>query len=72
MKNPGRPVTEGWIALREGRKHQVKLMVKAVGGHVFTLRRTSIGSLTLDPDLKPGEYRELTAEEIEGLLTSKK
>ena len=26
MKNPGRPVTEGWIALREGRKHQVKLM----------------------------------------------
>ena len=68
MKNPQRPVTEGWLALREGRKHQVKLMVKAVGGHVFTLKRLSIGSLTLDPDLKPGEYRELTAEEIEGLF----
>ena len=72
MKNPGRPVTEGWIALREGRKHQVKLMVKAVGGHVFTLKRTSIGSLTLDPDLKPGEFRALTEEEIEGLFVSKK
>ena len=68
MKNPGRPVTEGWIALREGRKHQVKLMVKAVGGHVFTLKRLSIGSLTLDPDLKPGEFRALTEEEIESLF----
>ena len=42
MKNPQRPVTEGWLALREGRKHQVKLMVKAVGGHVFTLKRLAI------------------------------
>ena len=71
MKNPGRPVTEGWIALREGRKHQVKLMVKAVGGHVFTLKRLSIGSLTLDPDLKPGEFRELTEAEIESLMKNK-
>ena len=69
MKNPGRPVTEGWLALREGRKHQVKLMVKAVGGHVFTLKRTSFGSLELDPHLKPGAYRELTAEEIGHLFT---
>ena len=68
MKNPGRPVTEGWIAIREGRKHQVKLMVKAVGGHVFTLKRLSIGALELDPRLGPGEYRELTLEEIEGLF----
>ena len=72
MKNPGRPVTEGWIALREGRKHQVKLMVKFVGGHVFTLKRTSIGGLELDPRLRPGEYRELTEEEIAGLFVSKK
>ena len=72
MKNPNRPVTAGWIAIREGRKHQVKLMVKAVGGHVFTLKRVSIGSLVLDPALSPGQYRELTAEETEGLLQSKK
>ena len=68
MKNPDRPVTEGWIAIREGRKHQVKLMVKAVGGHVFTLKRTRFGPLALDPALAPGEYRPLTPEET-ALLT---
>ena len=71
MKNPQRPVTEGWIALREGRKHQVKLMVKAVGGHVFTLKRLSIGPLQLDPALAPGQYRALTEEEAEALLQGK-
>lgn len=64
MKNPQRPVTEGFLALCEGRKHQVKLMVKAVGGHVFTLRRLSIGSLELDERLAPGEYRALTEQEL--------
>ena len=64
MKNPQRPVTEGWLALREGRKHQVKLMVKAVGGHVFTLKRLSIGKLRLDPGLAPGEYRPLSEDEL--------
>jgi 16S rRNA pseudouridine516 synthase len=68
MKNPGRPVTEGWLALREGRKHQVKLMVKAVGGHVFTLKRVSIGPLMLDPNLGPGEFRPLTEVELTALL----
>ena len=68
MKNPGRPVTEGWIAVREGRKHQVKLMVKAVGAHVFSLKRVSIGRLVLDPRLTPGEYRLLTETEIAALL----
>ena len=68
MKNPGRPVTEGWIAVREGRKHQVKLMVKAVGGHVFSLKRVAFGTLRLDPDLLPGQFRELTQDEITALL----
>ena len=72
MKNPDRPVTEGWLAIREGRKHQVKLMVKAVGGHVFTLKRVSIGGLILDPTLLPGQYRELTEAELDCLLTKKK
>lgn len=69
MKNPQRPVTEGWIAIREGRKHQVKLMVKAVGGHVFTLKRVRIGRLSLDPALPPGGYRKLTSEELACLPT---
>ena len=64
MKNPGRPVTEGWIALREGRKHQVKLMVKAGGGHVFTLKRYRFGPLALDEALAPGAYRPLNEAEI--------
>ena len=64
MKNPGRPVTEGWIALREGRKHQVKLMVKAVGGHVFTLKRYRFGPLALDETLALGAYRPLNEAEI--------
>ena len=64
MKNPQRPVTEGCLAICEGRKHQVKLMIKAVGGHVFTLKRLSIGALELDERLAPGEYRELTPQEL--------
>lgn len=68
MKNPQRPVTLGQIAIREGRKHQVKLMVKAVGGHVFTLKRLSIGGLVLDPALAPGAYRLLSEKEIAALL----
>ena len=68
MKNPQRPVTEGWVAIREGRKHQVKLMVKAVGGHVFTLKRVSIGNLSLDPSLAPGQYRALSDTETASLL----
>lgn len=68
MKNPGRPVTLGWIAISEGRKHQVKLMVKAVGGHVFSLKRIRFGSLELDPSLLPGQYRALTEAEIAALL----
>ena len=68
MKNPHRPVTEGYLALREGKKHQVKLMVKAVGGHVFTLKRLSLGSLSLDPALAPGEFRPLTETETAALL----
>ena len=69
MKNPHRPVTEGCIAVCEGRKHQIKLMVKAVGGHVFTLRRLALGPLRLDEDLAPGRYRLLTPEETR-LLTA--
>ena len=68
MKNPDRPVTQGWLAICEGRKHQVKLMVKAVGGHVFTLKRLSIGSLVLDRALSPGQFRALREEERQRLL----
>lgn len=52
------------VTLREGKHHQVKRMIAAVGGHVAHLKRLSIGPLRLDASLAPGEYRELTGEEV--------
>ncbi len=56
------------LTLQEGRFHQVKRMFQAVGCQVTYLKRISIGSLTLG-DLAPGEFRELTEEEV--LILSK-
>lgn len=68
LKNPQRPVTAAKLWITEGRKHQVKLMVKAVGAHVFYLRRLAMGPLRLDAALAPGQYRALTEEEVRMLL----
>src|SRR5262245_2542948 len=54
------------LTLHEGRKHQVKRMCEAVGHPVRRLRRSRYASLTLD-GLAPGEWRELTAAEIDEL-----
>ena len=40
-------------------------MFEAVGKKVLYLKRISMGPLQLTDDLKPGEYRPLTEEEIE-------
>jgi 16S rRNA pseudouridine516 synthase len=56
-------VVSGFITIDEGRKHQVKRMLKAVGCYVTYLKRVSIGKLLLDATLLPGQYRELTEEE---------
>ena len=55
---------EAELAITEGRYHQVKRMFGALGNRVTVLHRESIGSLALDDSLAPGEWRELTAEEI--------
>jgi 16S rRNA pseudouridine516 synthase len=47
----------------EGKYHQIKRMAQAVGRNVTALRRTAVGSLTLDPSLGAGEVRELTDQE---------
>ena len=44
--------------------HQIKRMFQAVDNEVLYLKRLSMGSLTLDDRLRPGEYRALTEEEI--------
>lgn len=55
------------IATIEGRYHQVRRMFAAVGNHVQTLHRVSIGGLGLG-DLAPGAWRLLTAEDLAALL----
>ncbi|WP_215142375.1 pseudouridine synthase [Exiguobacterium qingdaonense] len=53
------------LTLSEGKYHQVKRMVAAVGKHVERLERVQIGDLELDETLELGAYRELTEEEIQ-------
>lgn len=52
------------LILHEGKYHQVKRMMKAVGNSVVHLKRVRIGGIELDDSLAEGECREITAEEI--------
>lgn len=52
------------LTITEGKFHQVKRMFEATGKRVVYLKRLSMGTLTLPEDLKPGEYRPLTTEEL--------
>lgn len=61
------PVSEVELTIHEGKFHQVKRMFQAVGKPVLYLRRLSMGSLTLDETLPPGQYRPLREEEITAL-----
>ena len=55
------------VTVCEGRFHEVKRLIAAVGGNVTYLKRIAFGPLKLDAELKPGEYRTLTDEEIRAL-----
>jgi 23S rRNA pseudouridine2605 synthase len=54
------------LTVHEGRKHQVKRMCAAVGCPVRHLHRSRYAQLTID-GLAPGEWRELTEDEVKGL-----
>lgn len=54
-----------YLTIHEGRYHQVKRMLTAVGSQVLYLKRISFGKLVLDENLEKGSYRVLTEEEIE-------
>ena len=61
---------EGWIScinltIEEGKFHQIKRMVQAVGKEVIYLKRISMGPLYLDENLERGQCRPLTEKEIE-------
>ena len=55
------------LTITEGRYHQVKRSFEALGMKVTYLKRLSMGSLTLDKALAPGEFRELTETELQAL-----
>ena len=58
---------EARVCLHEGRYHQVKRMFAAIGNRVESLHRVQIGNILLDEMLEPGEWRELTPEEIDSI-----
>lgn len=55
------------VSLREGRNREVRRMIEAIGKRVSRLIRIRYGSVRLPADLKPGHWRELSAEEIGSL-----
>lgn len=63
----GMGVSEVIVEIYEGKFHQIKRMMQALGKQVIYLKRISMGGLALDPALKPGEYRELSEGEIDRL-----
>ena len=61
---PGLFEQSALLTITEGKYHQVKRMFLAVGNKIVFLKRISMGELKLDPELKPGEYKLLSPEEI--------
>ena len=55
------------VTLRQGVYHQIKRMFGVYGAGVNALHRRSIGGVALDAALAPGQWRELTEEEVEKL-----
>src|SRR5512142_109803 len=72
IKTTGRTEDEGnsWfeVKLREGRTQQIRKMFQAVGHPVAKLKRVAIGPIS-DPKLTPGDWRELTKQEVKQLAT---
>jgi 16S rRNA pseudouridine516 synthase len=74
LKNEKRPTlpakivlindTQIELSIQEGKYHQIKRMMAAVGGHVVELHRQQIAHIILDSSLALGEYRPLTLTEI--------
>jgi len=55
------------VTLHEGKQHEVKRLLEAVGHHVSKLSRVSFGPVTVK-GLEPGQFRTLTPNEVAGLL----
>ena len=53
------------FVLSEGRKRQIRKMCSAAHLVVLTLKRVKVGNFELPRDLQPGEWRDLTDEELQ-------
>lgn len=69
-QNTSESYCEAELTICEGKFHQVKRMFAARGKHVVYLKRTAMAGISLDSTLNPGQWRELTKEEIERLRAS--
>lgn len=59
--------TQVRLTISEGKYHQVKRMFAAVGNKVVNLHREAVGSIELDANLAPGEWRFLTDDEVKSV-----
>lgn len=57
-----RPMTFGTITITEGRYRQIRRMMKAVRCLVLALKRVRVDGIELDPELRPGEWKEIFPE----------
>lgn len=65
LKNrPEHPVFSGCITVTEGRKHEVRRLLKSIGCCCIYLKRIRMGIYELDPTLAAGEYKEFTPSSL--------
>lgn len=68
--NLNQPAFKGQLSISEGRKHQVKRMLLAIGCKIVFLQRIAIGTLQLDASLAPGEWKILSTKDMEAINKS--
>ena len=56
------------LTITEGKFHQIKRMFLALENKVVYLKRIKMGPVELDYSLKPGEYRNLSSDEIDSIF----
>jgi 16S rRNA pseudouridine516 synthase len=56
------------VVLTEGKYHQIKRMFGRFRNPVLALHRSAVGNLTLSNDLKVGQSRKLTPDEVSGIF----
>ena len=70
LSDENTPCSQTLVTIREGKYHQIRRMFAARGMEVLYLKRLSMGPLSLDASLAPGQFRPLTPEEIRMLWSA--